>query len=104
VKVNDMTRELTPIDVSHVPDLLRIVEEVADSGKPRLLRRGNEDVAIIMPIKATTLRRRSPRKKTEADYEAFLSSAGTWNDGDIDEFLRENYESRKRSVRPPVDL
>ena len=99
-----MTRELTSIDISHVPDLLRIVEEVADSGKPRLLRRDNEDVAILMPIKSATLPRLRPRKKTEADYEAFLSSAGTWSDVDVDEFLRENYESRKRSVRPPVDL
>jgi hypothetical protein len=102
--VSDMTRELAPIDISHVPDLLRIAEEVANSGKPRLLRRDNEDVAILMPIKAAMVRRRSPRKKTEADYEAFLSSAGTWSDEDVDEFLRENYERRKQSVRPPVDL
>ena len=44
------------------------------------------------------------RKKTKADYEAFLASAGGWRDVDVDRFLKDNYESRNRNIRPPVEL
>jgi len=99
-----MTREIIPIDISSVPDLLRLAEEVATSGTPRLLRRENEDVAILMPLTVSTLRRRVPRKKTAADYDAFRASAGSWSDVDLDAFLNDNEESRKLNVRPAVDL
>jgi hypothetical protein len=101
--MNNMARELTPIDISHVPDLLRLAEEVAISGKPRVLRRDSEDVAILMPLRPT-IRRRSPRKKTAADHEAFLASAGSWADVDTDKLLENIYESRRTPDRPPVDL
>ena len=98
-----MTRELTPIDISHVPDLVRLVEEVTTSGKPRVLRRDSEDVAILMPLRPT-IGRRKPSKKTEADHEAFLASAGSWADVDTDKLLEDIYESRRTPDRPPVEL
>src|SRR5438105_2707774 len=45
-----MTKHLIPIDISHLPDLLRLVEEVKTTHKPRLLKRKNENVAILMPV------------------------------------------------------
>ncbi len=99
-----MARELTPIDISNTPDLLRLAEEVAESGKPRVLRRADEDVAVLMPVKKSASRRRTGRKKTEADREAFLASAGGWSDVDTDTFIEENYKSRRISTRPPVEL
>ena len=42
--------------VSHVPDLLRLAEEIAQSGEPHLLSRDGEDVAILMPINTMTIR------------------------------------------------
>jgi hypothetical protein len=99
-----MARELTPIDISNTPDLLRLAEEVAKSGQPRVLRRADEDVAVLMPVKKPTSRRRTGRKKTKEDYEAFRSSAGGWKDVDVDKLLEDIYESRNISTRPPVDL
>ena len=99
-----MAKELTPIDISNTPDLLRLAEEVATSGEPRLLRRDSEDVAILMPLRAGTLRLRRRRRKIEADHEALRAAAGSWHDFDLDTFLKENEESRALNVRPAVDL
>ncbi len=99
-----MARSLTPIDISNTPDLLRLVEEVAESGKPRLLRRADEDVAVLLPVKNVASGRHIPRKKSKADYEAFLASAGGWADVDIDTFLEENAKSRRIAPRPPAKL
>ena len=99
-----MEKELKPLDISHTPELLHLVEEMRKDDEPRVLRRGGEDVAILTPLKHPA-RRRAVRAKTSADHEAFLSSAGSW-DGivDTDKLVADIYESRRRSSRPPVDL
>jgi hypothetical protein len=99
-----MVRELAPVDVTNDPELLRLAEEVRRSGRPRLIRRGGEDLAVLSPVGSVT--RRTTRKSktyTRADDEAFLASAGAWTDFDLEEFLKRNEESRTLS-RPPVDL
>jgi hypothetical protein len=99
-----MAKELTSVDISNAPDLLHLVEEVRRTGQPRLLRRDSEDLAVLSPV--TTIRkRRRKRETTAADREAFLSSAGGWTGNvDVDAFLKENYESRDHSSRPPIEL
>ncbi len=99
-----MAGELNSIDISNTPDLLRLAEEVAESGKPWVLRRADEDVAVLMPVKKPTSRRRTGWKKTKADDEAFLASAGGWSDVDTDTLIEDIYESRRISIRPPVEL
>jgi hypothetical protein len=47
-----MAAELTPIDISQVRDVARLFEEVEATGKPRRIRRGDRDVAIVMPMPA----------------------------------------------------
>jgi hypothetical protein len=99
-----MAKELTPIDVTDTPDLLRLAEEVRRSGRSRVLRRADEDLAVLSPV-ATPAKRGSTRSKTDADREAFLSSAGGWKDNvEVDKFLEDNYKSRDHSSRPPVEL
>ncbi len=99
-----MARSLTPIDISNTPDLVRLVEEVTESGKPRMLRHADKDVAVLLPVKKGASHERTGRKKTTADYEAFRSSAGGWKDVDVDKLLADIYESRTISTRPPVDV
>src|SRR4051812_6128548 len=99
-----MAKELTPVDVTNTPDLLRLAEEVRRSGQPRLLRRDDEDLAVLSPAPTAAKRRaRKAKTYTKADDEAFLSSAGGWKDFDLEEFLKNNEESRRAS-RPPVEL
>lgn len=99
-----MARELSPIDITDDPELLRLAEEVRRTGLPRLLRREDEDVAVLSPV--ANLGRRGAKKRkayTKADDDAFLSAAGAWHDFDVDAFLEHNEESRRMS-RPPVEL
>lgn len=95
-----MVREAALIDISDMPDLARLAEEVQASGQPRVLARGDDRLAMLIPVP----KRRGRRQKTAADYEAFRSSAGSWKDVDTDRLLRDIYESRRVSSRPPVDL
>lgn len=97
-----MARELTPVDVTDTPDLLRLAEEVRRSGKPRLLRRDGEALAVLSPAPAPRKRRaRKPKTYTQADDEAFLASAGSWKGNvDVEKFLNDNEESRRLSISP----
>lgn len=99
-----MARELASTDISEAPDILRLVEEVRRSGRARVLRLADEDLAVLSPVN-TSGKRRGQHLKTEADRAAFMSSAGGWTGNvDVDTFLRDNDESRRRSSRPPVEL
>jgi hypothetical protein len=97
-----MAKELVPLDISNIPELVRIAEEVRDTNSPRVLKRDSEDLAVLVPVRAR--RRRAPRTLAKSDHEAFLSAAGSWKDVNVDKFLSDNNASRKRSSRPPVDL
>jgi hypothetical protein len=46
-----MSRHLTPIDISKMPDLVRIVEDMKHSKEPRILKKGSAPVAMLMPMK-----------------------------------------------------
>src|SRR5215217_7210679 len=98
-----MAKEIAPVDISTNLELVRLIEEVACTGKARMLRRADQDVAILMPL-TTRGRTRKVRAKTEADYEAFRASAGSWEDVDTDRLVEELYENRQQSSRPPVEL
>jgi hypothetical protein len=94
-----MARESKHIDVTHIPELLRLAEEVHASREPRVLTRDREELAVLRPVK----RRRAQAAKTQADYDAFISSFGSWRDVDTEALKREIREARGSS-RPPVEL
>lgn len=93
----------TPIDITNLPDLRKIAEEVEATNIPRVLKRENKTVAVIMPAPRATAEKK--RGKTQADYEAFLSAAGGWKDlVDTEQLKKDIYESRKISTRPLLEL
>lgn len=99
-----MAHERETFDISHNPDLMRLAEEVRRSRTPTVLRRDNEDVAVMMPVadgaKRKTKRSAIKRKSPEA-MAIFLSSAGGWKDlVDTDKLKEDIYESRRLSVKP----
>ena len=91
------------LDVTHSPELLHLAEEVRDTKEPRMLRRADEELAVVMPVKAPANARRE-RRPTAADYAAFRAAAGGWKDEDTEAFKAYNYEQRRKSSRPPADL
>jgi hypothetical protein len=48
-----MSKHMTPIDISDIPDLLRIVEDMKDAKEPRILKKGNAPVAMLTPFEST---------------------------------------------------
>lgn len=53
-----MAKELQSVDISHLPELLRFAEEVRKSKQPRVLRRNDEQLAMIIPLEAVPPKRR----------------------------------------------
>jgi hypothetical protein len=84
-----MRRLLTPIDISKMPDLLDLVEEVEATRKPRELRRDNKSVALLTPITEN----KEKWKKIKAVF-------GSWNDVDADELIANIYRWREEGSRP----
>lgn len=52
-----MKTELTPIDISGVPELVRLAEEVRATNQPRVLQRNGEAIAVIAPVAPKTATR-----------------------------------------------
>ncbi len=94
-----MSRTLTPIDISHLPDLLRLAEEVQNTKTPRILKRDSETVAMLMPV-GTTIKPEKKPSPTKADYEASLAAIGSWHDLDADALIAHVYRAREAGSRP----
>lgn len=91
-----MAKEQPAIDISHLPEVARLAEEVRATHTPRLLRRGEEVIARIVP--AVPLRAPLPRQRRQAvqkeDREAFLAAAGSWKGVDAEQLKAEIHEAR----------
>jgi hypothetical protein len=86
-----MRHETASIDISTMPDLARLADEVARTRTPRVLRRGNEDIAVLSPTRPK--RRPKSKRVTEEDIAASLAAAGAWQDWvDPEAFKRERRE------------
>ncbi len=83
--------QATPIDITNMPELVRIAEEVEATKKPRELVRDNKLVAVITPMLPTG-KANKRKAKTKADYEAFKRAAGSWSDVDTDTLIKRTNE------------
>src|SRR5687768_2572955 len=98
-----MSKEAHTFDVRSNPELARLAGQVRASKRPLFLRDAEETVAVLMPVSHPKPRRR--RTPTEADYQAFLSSAGGWKGNvDVDKLKEGLAESRRIPARPRPDL
>lgn len=95
-----MATRIDTLDIDTMPELARIADEVAATGRSRSLRRGGREIAVLQPIRSAR-RRRKPSAK---DVDAFRMAAGSWKDVDTDRFLADIYASRDMPPRPPIDL
>jgi antitoxin (DNA-binding transcriptional repressor) of toxin-antitoxin stability system len=112
-----MVKEATrAVDLEDMVGLGDLVAEARVAGEAVLLRRGGEPVAVLQPlapgVTEATIREalaggaflgsvQTPRRRTEADREAFLRAAGSWEGiVEVDELIRDVYESRARGADP----
>ncbi len=66
-----MTSKQGYVDVANEPALLRIAEDVRETGKARVLRRGTEELAVVMPV--------SPRPRRLRRDRPFTTNDPLWN-------------------------
>jgi hypothetical protein len=78
-----MAKEPRHIDISSIPELLKLVQEVRQTNEPSILREESEDVAMLTPLKPVT--KRSVRgKPTTADDPLWkLVGIGHSGKGDV---------------------
>jgi len=93
-----MAEQPKSIDISDVPDILRLAEEVRRAGEPRVLRRDGEDLAMVVPMPHP--RKTRLKKPTAEDYAAFRSAVGSWADIDTDKLIEDIYRARGEGTRP----
>ena len=92
-----MLKELKHVDVSRIPELLDIAEEVRKTNQPRLLRKANEDLAIVVPLPTKRGRKGRP---TSADdplwgIAGMADSKGPRDVSEnVDEYLAEAYADK----------
>jgi hypothetical protein len=77
-KDSTMAKELKPVDISHTPELLRLVEEVQATRTPRVLVREREELAVLMPVQRVANPRSAKQaKRAYADLASLRGAAGT---------------------------
>lgn len=87
--------DLIPTDVNGLADLLRLAEQVRDTGEPRVLEHDGEEIAVLLPVHvAKDLGFRRPRTRT--DVADGLRAAGSWSEIDAEDFTEAIYASRGR--------
>jgi hypothetical protein len=86
-----MRHDAEPLDESASPDLRRLAEEVRSTGRPRLLRRDGEALAMIVPVFTRRATRLTKRALSARDLGAFRSAAGSWSDVDVEGFFADVY-------------
>jgi len=90
----------TPIDITNIPELVRIAEEVEATNKPRVLKRDNTPIAILTPV----TKKQSSQAISKAIKET-LALAGAWSDFDFKEMLNTLDHIRHDSKpTPPFSL
>ena len=70
-----MSRYVIPVDISNMPDLLELVEEVEATNSPCELRRDNQPVAVLIPITEDKGLHASRSQRSETTGEALLRLA-----------------------------
>jgi hypothetical protein len=97
-----MAHEVVRIDVPPTPTLAQLAEEVARTRQPRVLRRGEEDLAVLSPTKPK--RRLKGKRPSEADIAASLAAVGSWKDIVDGERLKRELDAARSDTSPPVEL
>jgi hypothetical protein len=96
-----MANEPKRIDISRIPELLHLAQEVQSTNEPRILQQDSEDLAMLTPI--TPVAKRSVRgKPTSADDPLWkLVGIGHSGKGDISankhQYLADAYLHRKQA-------
>jgi hypothetical protein len=95
------------INIRDMPELERLADEVRRNKRPRVLRRDNQDLAIVTPVYDQNA------SATQADSEgiwatydadrvraALTATMGSWHDLDTNRMISDLYRAREEGSRP----
>lgn len=101
-----MVKELERIDISDVPELLRLAEEVKTSGTPRLLTSGDEAVAVLTPVKPPKppAKRRKRRDRRTGPDDPLWNIIGIANSAGSPDDPRDVSENKYKYLADAYDL
>lgn len=97
-----MDYEHETFDISDNLDLIRLIDAIRRDGSSVVLRRDDQDVAVLTPL-ATNKPKQQHKAISQADQAAFIRAGGSWQDEDTETLIRYIYAGR-RSSRSPVDV
>jgi hypothetical protein len=86
------------IDITNLPELARIAQEVRDTNEPCILRQGDEDLAVLMPARSTKKKRRRTQPVTHDD--AIFRLVGIGRSGIPGGVSDKKHEYLARAYRP----
>lgn len=94
-----VSKELKTIDISRIPELVRIAEEVYASGESRVLRRRRKDLVVLRPLGSSN--RAACRGKPFTKEDSLWNIVGIGRSGltDVSEnkhkYLAEAYATKR---------
>jgi len=93
-----MAEDLEPLDISHVPELRRLVEEVRAADRVRVLQVDHEDVALLVPARGAKRARGTVTDAADPLWR-IVGLAHSEGPGDVaeqvDKYLAEAYLPRE---------
>ncbi len=96
-----MAKETKHIDVSSIPELVKLAQEVRSTNEPAVLQQEREDLAMLTPIKPVAKRSVRGKPTSGADPLWQLVAIGHSGRGDISEnkhqYLAEAYLHHKQA-------
>jgi hypothetical protein len=91
-----MAKEPRHIDISRIPELLKIVHEVRQTNEPTILQEEREDVALLSPVPA---KKRAKTKPVTGD-DALFRLIGIGKSGIPGGVSGKKHEYLARAYRP----
>jgi len=103
-----MFKELQSIDISNKADLLRLAEDVRQSNQPRVLRRDNEDIAVLVPMDHVANNEADDSNGTQDptahERTAHERTAHEWQDVDTDTLIATLYKEKMHGAQIPSTI
>jgi len=96
--VNQMAKEPRHIDISSIPELLKLVQEVRQTNAPAILQQEREDVALLSPVPAK--KRTKTKAKPVTSEDALFRLIGIGKSGIPGGVSGKKHEYLARAYRP----
>jgi hypothetical protein len=95
--VTQMAKEPKHIDISSIPELLKLVHEVRQTNEPTILREEREDVALLSPVPA---KNQKAKGKAVTSDDALFRLIGIGKSGIPGGVSGKKHEYLARAYRP----